>query len=116
MSGGFTATAAEQSLVAQIFRQADAQDGILRGDVAVRIFNGAKLQPTTLREIWNIADDENNGWLSRKGVAVALRLIGWAQRGENVSSALISKRERTTYPVHMPSTHEIIFSGSCANY
>jgi epidermal growth factor receptor substrate 15 len=92
---GFAATPGEQSLAAQIFTLADAKDGILRGDVAVRIFGGAKLPPATLREIWNIADDENNGWLSKKGVALALRLMGWAQKGEQISAALANKRAST---------------------
>ena len=89
----FTPTPGEVQLAAQVFTHADAKDGILRGDAAVRIFAGSKLPPAVLREIWNIADDENNGWLSRKGTAVALRLIGHAQKGEKVSSALISKRK-----------------------
>ncbi|KAJ7584110.1 hypothetical protein C8J56DRAFT_197863 [Mycena floridula] len=38
-----------------------------------------------------LADEENNGWLSRKGVAIALRLMGWAQRGEPITAALIAK-------------------------
>lgn len=89
---GFTASDAEQALVAKIFQVSDAKDGILRGDVAVKLFSGANLSPTVLREVWNVADDENNGWLSRKGVAMALRLMAWAQRGEQVSAALLQKR------------------------
>lgn len=93
-SSSFSPTQAELSLVNQIFNQHDTQKlGILTGDVAVRVFGGAKLQPATLGEIWSISDEENNGWLSKKGVAIALRLIGWAQKGEKVSTDLISKRE-----------------------
>ncbi|KAJ3921416.1 hypothetical protein F5877DRAFT_36020 [Lentinula edodes] len=91
-SSSFSPTQAELSLVNQIFNQHDTQKlGILTGDVAVRVFGGAKLQPATLGEIWSISDEENNGWLSKKGVAIALRLIGWAQKGEKVSTDLISK-------------------------
>jgi epidermal growth factor receptor substrate 15 len=94
MSGTFQATPAELSLVNQIFKQHDTQKiGILTGDVAVRVFGGAKLPPTLLGEIWTIADEENNGWLSKKGVAIALRLIGWAQKGEPMSKALVNRRE-----------------------
>lgn len=92
MSSHFTPTAAELALVSQIFAQADTQKiGILTGDVAVRVFSGAKLPPTVLGEIWNTADEDNNGFLTRKGVAIAVRLIGWAQKGEKVSQALLSK-------------------------
>ncbi|KAF8126520.1 hypothetical protein EV363DRAFT_1174019 [Boletus edulis] len=92
MSSHFTATPAELSLVNQIFAQADTQKiGILTGDVAVRVFGGAKLHPTVLSEIWGIADEDNNGYLTRKGVAAAVRLMGWAQKGEKVSPALLNK-------------------------
>ncbi|KAF5391940.1 hypothetical protein D9757_001685 [Collybiopsis confluens] len=92
MSSNFAPTQAELSLVNTIFGQHDTQKlGILTGDVAVRVFGGAKLQPTTLGEIWSMADEENNGWLSKKGVSIALRLIGWAQKGEKINAELISK-------------------------
>ncbi|KAF8556898.1 hypothetical protein OG21DRAFT_1408041 [Imleria badia] len=92
MSSNFTPTPAELALVNQIFAHADPKKiGILTGDVAVRVFGGAKLVPTVLGEIWNIADEDNNGFLTRKGVAVAVRLMGWAQKGEKISQALLSK-------------------------
>jgi epidermal growth factor receptor substrate 15 len=98
MSSTFTPSPSELALVNQIFVQADPQKlGILTGDVAVRVFGGAKLSPTVLGEIWSIADEENNGWLSKKGVAIAVRLMGWAQKGEKVSEALINKREYHLY-------------------
>ncbi|KAK7043761.1 hypothetical protein VNI00_008373 [Paramarasmius palmivorus] len=92
MSSSFSPTPGELSLAGQIFALSDTQKlGILKGDEAVRIFGGAKLAPTVLGEIWNIADEDNNGWLSRKGTAIALRLMGWAQKGEKVSKDLIYK-------------------------
>ncbi|KIJ60603.1 hypothetical protein HYDPIDRAFT_116899 [Hydnomerulius pinastri MD-312] len=92
MSSNFTPTSAELALVNQIFAHADPQKiGILTGDVAVRVFGGAKLQPAVLGEIWSIADDDNNGFLTKKGVAIAVRLMGWAQKGEKVSQALLGK-------------------------
>jgi epidermal growth factor receptor substrate 15 len=93
MSTVFSPTPAELNLVSQIFAQHDPQKlGILTGDVAVRVFGGAKLLPTTLGEIWNIADEDNNGWLPKKGVAIAVRLIGWGQKGEKITQALVNKR------------------------
>jgi epidermal growth factor receptor substrate 15 len=94
MSTKFSPTPAELALVSQIFAHADPQKlGILTGDVAVRVFGGAKLGPTVLGEIWSIADEDNNGWLPKKGVAIAVRLMGWAQKGEKVTQALINKRQ-----------------------
>ncbi|KAG6878787.1 hypothetical protein C0993_008086 [Termitomyces sp. T159_Od127] len=88
----FSPTPAELALVSQIFTKVDTQKlGILTGDVAVKVFGGAKLPPTVLGEIWSIADEDNNGWLPRKGVAIALRLMGWAQKGETVVPDLVFK-------------------------
>lgn len=92
MSTNFSPTPAELTLVSQIFAQADPQKlGVLTGDVAVRVFGGAKLPPTTLGEIWNLSDEDNKGWLPKKGVAIAVRLIGWAQKGEKITQALANK-------------------------
>ena len=78
----------------QIFTQADAQKiGVVTGEVAVKIFNGTKLPPSVLAEVWNLADEDNKGVLTRKDVAVAVRLLGHAQRGERITEALIHKRE-----------------------
>jgi epidermal growth factor receptor substrate 15 len=94
MSSNFTPSQTELALVNQIFLQADHQKiGILTGDAAVKIFNGAKLSPTVLGEVWGIADEDNNGWLSKKGAAIAVRLLGWAQKGEKITPALVNKRE-----------------------
>ncbi|TFY65462.1 hypothetical protein EVG20_g5572, partial [Dentipellis fragilis] len=89
----FSPTQSESSLVNAIFAKNDPQKfGVITGEVAVNIFGGAKLPSTVLGEIWSIADNENNGFLTRKGVGVALRLIGWAQNGETVSKDRINKR------------------------
>ncbi|KAG1842654.1 hypothetical protein DFJ58DRAFT_53648 [Suillus subalutaceus] len=92
MSSNFVPTPAELALVNQIFAQADTQKiGILTGDVAVKVFQGAKLTPTVLGEIWNIADDDNNGFLTKKGVSIAVRLMGHAQKGQKVDKSLVNK-------------------------
>ncbi|KAI6117604.1 hypothetical protein EDD16DRAFT_1588043 [Pisolithus croceorrhizus] len=88
----FSPTTAELALVNQIFAQADKQKiGILTGDVAVKVFGGSKLPSTVLGEIWSLADEENNGYLTKKGVAIALRLMGHAQKGDKVDKSLLSK-------------------------
>ncbi|KAJ7445800.1 hypothetical protein B0H11DRAFT_2162577 [Mycena galericulata] len=92
MASTFTPSPAELALTAQIFAHADPQKlGALTGEVAVKVFGGANLSPTVLGEIWQIADESNNGWLSQKGVAMAVRLMGHAQKGEQVTAALLSK-------------------------
>ena len=89
----FNPTPTELGLVNQVFKVADPSEiGIVTGDAAVKIFAGSKLPGTVLGEIWALADRENNGFLTRKGVAIALRLIGHAQNGETVTEALIDKR------------------------
>jgi epidermal growth factor receptor substrate 15 len=90
----FTPSSAELALVTQIISKADSQKlDLLTGDAALKVFEGAKLPPTVLREIWSIADEGNNGWLAHRGVAIAVRLMGWAQKGETVTKALVNKRE-----------------------
>ena len=89
----FSPTPPELALVSQIFSQADPQKtGVLTGDIAVRVFGGAKLSPTTLGTIWSISDEDDKGWLPKKGVAIAVRLIGWAQKGEKITKDLVKKR------------------------
>ncbi|KAI0057121.1 hypothetical protein BV25DRAFT_1863870, partial [Artomyces pyxidatus] len=92
MASNISLNAGEVSLVNQIFAKNDPQKfGVITGDLAVSIFSGAKLPSATLGEIWSIADSENQGFLTRNGVAVAVRLIGWAQKGDKVSEALVEK-------------------------
>lgn len=106
----FTPSPAELALVTQIFLKADPQKlGILTGDAALKVFGGARLLPTVLGEIWNIADEDNNGWLPKKGVAIAVRLMGWAQKGEKVTQALVNKRESAVLPsAYLYSTYSIV--------
>jgi epidermal growth factor receptor substrate 15 len=93
MSSVFFPTPPELAVVSQIFSQADPlKTGVLAGDVAVRVFDGAKLPPTTLRTIWNISDEDDKGLLHKRGVAIAVRLIGWAQNGEEINKDLVKKR------------------------
>ena len=90
----FSPTQGELAFVNQIFTKHDPQKfGIITGDVAVRIFGGANLGANVLGQIWGIADADNQGFLTRKGVSIALRLVGWAQKGETVSADLVNKRE-----------------------
>jgi len=98
MSSDFAPSQAEVALTNKIFEKCDPQKlGIITGDAAVAIFNGTKLSAGVLGKVWGISDKDNNGVLTRKGVSIALRLMGHAQRGEEVTEALISKREYTRF-------------------
>ena len=89
----FSPTQPELALVNTVFAAADPQKlGIVTGEKAVEVFARANLPPTVLGEIWAIADKENNGFLTRKGVAMALRLIGHAQKGEQIKESLLDRR------------------------
>jgi epidermal growth factor receptor substrate 15 len=97
MATAISPTQEETALVNRIFDKHDPQKfGIITGEVAVNVFRGANLSATTLGQIWGLADAENQGFLTRKGISVAVRLIGWAQKGENITGDLINKREHGT--------------------
>lgn len=88
----FAPTAQELTYVTKLFETADPQKlGIITGDAAVPVLAGSSLPPDKLGEIWAIADHDNNGFLTKKGVAAAVRLIAWAQNGEPVSETLLAK-------------------------
>jgi len=94
MATPFSPTLGELALVNQIFTKHDPENfGIITGDVAVRIFGGANLGANVLGQIWGIADADSQGFLTRKGFSIAVRLVGWAQKGETVSADLVNKRE-----------------------
>jgi epidermal growth factor receptor substrate 15 len=92
MSSSFVASKGELALVSQIFVRAGSQlSGVVTGDAAVEIFaTKVGLPPDVLSTIWNLADEENTGNLTKKGVAIAVRLIGWAQRGAEITPDLVN--------------------------
>lgn len=97
MATVFSPTHGEVALVNQIFAKHDPQKfGIITGEVAINIFGGANLNATTLSQIWSIADADNQGFLTRKGISVAMRLVGWGQKGEAISAELVNKRESSS--------------------
>ncbi|CAE6413784.1 unnamed protein product [Rhizoctonia solani] len=89
---GFQPTAQEQQVIKAVITRAGTQDlGIVTGEEAVKIFAGSGLPPTTLGEVWQLSDTDNNGFLTEAGLGIALRLIGWAQAGENPKKELIAR-------------------------
>ena len=94
MSSLFSPTPAELTLVSQVFFKADPQNqGFISTDVAVRLCSGAKISPVVIGEIFHISDETKTGKLSRKDIAVAVRLIGWAQKGEKITRSLLTTRK-----------------------
>ncbi|KAH9435739.1 hypothetical protein MCOR02_004658 [Pyricularia oryzae] len=72
----------EKRYYGQLFRQADTDGvGVVTGDVAVKFFDKTRLESRILGEIWQIADQENRGFLTPAGFGIVLRLIGHAQAG-----------------------------------
>lgn len=94
----FSSSDDELMLVNRIVLQTNSQDsGFISAEKAVNIFERTGLSTSILHEIWNIVDEDDDGKLSEREMAAAVRLIGWAQSGERVSEALL---ERRTYPPH----------------
>jgi len=89
---------AERLLVRQILAKADPERrGAFTREVALKAFEDTELPDAVLHEIWSIADDDNNGWLSERGVAIAVRLLGWAQKGETVTEAMTHRCKRRRF-------------------
>ena len=62
--------------------------GVVTGERAVPFFERTTLNPQVLGEIWQIADTENRGLLTRPGFCIVLRLIGHYQAGREPTTEL----------------------------
>lgn len=79
----------EKRAFAYLFNQADTdQLGVVTGERAVPFFERTTLDPQVLGEIWQIADTENRGLLTRPGFCIVLRLIGHYQAGREPTTEL----------------------------
>lgn len=102
MADKLNLSADEKRYYGQLFQQADTERlGVVTGEIAVRFFEKTKVAPNVLGEIWQIADSENRGLLTKAGFSVALRLIGHYQAGREPSPELAFRR---TYPVSRRSS------------
>ncbi|KAG6897279.1 hypothetical protein C0992_002819 [Termitomyces sp. T32_za158] len=93
-SGDFLPTDQELGLVAQIYSQAGcSRPGYIEGNIVAEILSSAAvdLPPFILGAIWDHAGESKSGYLSETCVAIALRLIGWAQSGEKVAAGLVNQ-------------------------
>ncbi|KAF9477811.1 hypothetical protein BDN70DRAFT_90513 [Pholiota conissans] len=88
----FLASDEEVELARQLLKVAECeQAGALHADVAVDIFGRSRLTVEQLRDIWNLADKNGSGDLSIEELAMAIRLMGWAQAGESLHENLLHK-------------------------
>lgn len=79
-------TEEEKKLYGQLFTSLDPEGlGVVTGEKARDTFEKSNLAPSTLGEIWSIADPDNNGFLTQFGFCVAMRLIGHVQAGHHVT-------------------------------
>jgi len=79
---------------------ADSQrQGQLAGGTAVNFFLNSGLQPPILKEIWGVADAQQQYFLTRAEFAVALRLIAMAQNGMPVSAAELQRCASVALPL-----------------
>lgn len=79
----------ERKLYSQLFRELDPENtGIITGDKARSTFEKSGLPPPILGEIWQIADQNNLGFLTQFGFCCAMRLIGYTQLGKLPSAQL----------------------------
>ncbi|KAH7100101.1 hypothetical protein BKA62DRAFT_264382 [Auriculariales sp. MPI-PUGE-AT-0066] len=83
-------TRSELALANSIFLRADAAErDIISSDTAFAVFTRSRLPPRELGEIWAIVIRDNTGYVTRREVALALRLIGWAQSGKHLHQSLL---------------------------
>ncbi|KAK9455911.1 hypothetical protein V1511DRAFT_499031 [Dipodascopsis uninucleata] len=87
-----TLTQDERTLYGQLFKSLDGESlGIVTGEVARSLFEKSGLSPLILGRIWQIADDENNGFLNQTGFAIAMRLIAYVQNGQRLTPELATR-------------------------
>lgn len=59
---------------------------------AESLFEGANLPSDIMHQVWEIANVEDNDSYGKYCVAIAVRLVGYAQRGETVNDKCVLTR------------------------
>uniref|UniRef100_A0A3B3R2L4 EH domain-containing protein n=1 Tax=Paramormyrops kingsleyae TaxID=1676925 RepID=A0A3B3R2L4_9TELE len=68
------------------YRQVDPRStGRVGASEAALFLKKSKLPDSTLGQIWELADPNGKGFLDKQGFLVALRLVGRAQSGQEIS-------------------------------
>ncbi|KAI5954534.1 hypothetical protein KGF54_002309 [Candida jiufengensis] len=82
-------TPEEKSLYTQLFKSLDPDNtGIITGEKARSTFEKSNLPPAILGEIWQLADQNNLGFLNQYSFCYAMRLIGYTQSGQHPTPGL----------------------------
>ncbi|BDD55802.1 hypothetical protein MAP00_001288 [Monascus purpureus] len=108
--GDWLVTPQEKTQFDSIFATVDtAKSGFLSGDQAVTFFMNAQLPEETLAQIWDLADIDADGQLSRDEFAVAMHLVRLVRSGKEplpqaIPPALVPPSMRRRPPVNVPST------------
>lgn len=88
----FDSTEDEVRIASRILDLMNGQPGgSLNSNAAIEVFKRSGLDFLTLRDIWEVADENGSGDLSLEELTKALRLIGWIQAGEVLHHSLLTK-------------------------
>lgn len=88
-NGSWDVSAQEKEQYDAFFDKIDAgHRGHIEGPEAVEFFNNSKLPPSELARIWDMADIEGNGRLTKDEFAIAMHLINARLQGIPLPSAL----------------------------
>ena len=95
----FTATKEELELANEVFTLNKTEASrILSTAAATDLFERSKLSQKVLKHIRQLSNtDDSGGMLTLRELAMALRLIGWAQAGQHLDAQLIEQRELEMY-------------------
>ncbi|THV05414.1 hypothetical protein K435DRAFT_105135 [Dendrothele bispora CBS 962.96] len=110
----------DELFLAERILSTQKKSDVLEPDAAVEILRDCGLSHEVLAEVWNMADEGPKGYLLARDVALALRLIGWAQAGEKITENLVGRSgplaairgfspetsKSDTYPPLSPSSRE----------
>ncbi|OOF95910.1 hypothetical protein ASPCADRAFT_48308 [Aspergillus carbonarius ITEM 5010] len=81
--GDWLVSPQEKAMFDNIFATVDtARTGIISGDQAVSFFMGAQLPEETLAQIWDLADIDADGMLTKDEFAVAMYLVRLTRSGK----------------------------------
>ena len=82
-----------------LFRAAAGSTGSLAGKDGVFFLRRSGLSDVTLRTVWQLADDQGIGHLTRSEFYVAMRLVAIAQAGYAVTGASLAASAHVALPL-----------------
>ncbi|KAJ3225721.1 hypothetical protein HK099_006334 [Clydaea vesicula] len=89
---GFTLTPEENALFSRLFRNLDVDfKGTIPINVVIPFLVKSKLPQNTLRDIWNMVDEQKTGSLTQNGFYKILKLIALSQQNKTATIANLSQ-------------------------